>query len=54
MSGRYSDLSNLFIMDMCRYEAQYRDAIPVSARIAWLSPKNSGLRADWDGKTRFR
>jgi hypothetical protein len=41
MSVRYSDLSNLFIvdmfiMDMCRYGAQYRDAIPVSARIAWL------------------
>jgi hypothetical protein len=41
MSCRYSDLSNLFIMDMfimdmCRYGAQHRDATLVSARIAWL------------------
>jgi hypothetical protein len=58
MSGRYSDLTHIFIMDMCRYRAQYRDAITVSARMAWPrqgamltaifshAADRSGLKAD--------
>jgi hypothetical protein len=66
MSGRYSDLSNILIMDIvslwsavprCDYSVSQDGMAAAGAMLTAIfshAADRSGLRADWEGKTRFR